>query len=376
MKQLIALTLSMLTFLGTSAQFSKVTDIDDLALIYIGAQNRPDWNKELFRPYVEHVFSDSTSSWFFDGFIMLEFRRWNKDGVAVNLGESRAQPSTQQDWADMLDTQLGLDSDTGCKALDQLIGELLPKLGKPSHKHKVVMSIPLNNIKGDWYWGEIDGKTLTGNDRVKAMKWYIDLLLDRWNKAGFKNIELDGVYWTKEAYVANEDEDFKQITAYAKEKGLLNYWIPYRTALGRDKWRDWGIDVAYLQPNYYFKDERPMEWLDSSIDFAKKHGLGLELEFAGYDWSYNISTGERRLVPPGNIGLYDINPNYYQRLVDYINHFEQQDVFDTKPVAYYTGFQGIYDFVNSSNQRDRDIIDRLARIIKKRHIASKWIKGK
>lgn len=376
MKQLIALTLSMLTFLGTSAQFSKVTDIDDLALIYIGAQNRPDWNKELFRPYVEHVFSDSTSSWFFDGFIMLEFRRWNKDGVAVNLGESRAQPSTQQDWADMLDTQLGLDSDTGCKALDQLIGELLPKLGKPSHKHKVVMSIPLNNIKGDWYWGEIDGKTLTGNDRVKAMKWYIDLLLDSWNKAGFKNIELDGVYWTKEAYVANEDEDFKQITAYAKEKGLLNYWIPYRTALGRDKWRDWGIDVAYLQPNYYFKDERPMEWLDSSIDFAKKHGLGLELEFAGYDWSYNISTGERRLVPPGNIGLYDINPNYYQRLVDYINHFEQQDVFDTKPVAYYTGFQGIYDFVNSSNQRDRDIIDRLARIIKKRHIASKWIKGK
>ncbi len=375
MKKLIAFTLSIITFLGASAQFSKVTDIDDLALIYIGAQNRPDWNKELFRPYVEHVFSDSTSSWFFDGFIMLEFRRWNKDGVAVNLGESRAQPSTQQDWADMLDTQLGLDSDTGCKALDQLIGELLPKLGKPSHKHKVVMSIPLNNIKGDWYWGEIDGKTLTGNDRVIAMKWYIDLLLDRWHKAGFKNIELDGVYWTKEAYVANEDEDFKQITAYAKEKGLLNYWIPYRTALGRDKWRDWGIDVAYLQPNYYFKDERPMEWLDSTIDFAKEHGLGLELEFAGYDWSYNISTGERRLVPPANIGLYDINPNYYQRLVDYINHFEQQDVFDTEPVAYYTGFQGIYDFVNSSNQRDRDIIDRLARIIKKRHIASRWIKG-
>jgi len=372
MKRFSILLCLLSVILTSAAQFSKVTDIDDLALIYIGSQHRPVWNKDLFRPYVEHVYPDSTRSWMFDGFLMLEFIRWNKAGERVNLGESRAKPSVQEDWIAMLDAQLGVEDETGCKALDDLIGELIPVLGKPAHKHKVVMSLPLNNIKGDWFWGEINGRKLTGNDRVEAMKWYVDELLKRWNAADFKNIELDGVYWTKESYVENEDDDFKAVTAYAKKRGLLNYWIPYRTAKGRGEWKEWGIDVAYLQPNYYFKEERPMSFIDTTVDFAYGHDMGLEVEFAGYDWTYNLNSGERQRVAPHNIGLYDINPGYYQRLVDYINRFELYGVFDTKPVAYYTGFQGVYDFMTSGNERDRDVISRIARLINRRHQMSGW----
>lgn len=375
MKKILCIIALLSAFVCSHAQFSKVTHIDDLALIYIGSQHRPQWDKDLFRPYVMHTFPDSTQSWFFDGFLMLEFMRWNDAGERVNLGEALFKPSTKDDWIAMLDMQLGVGTDTGCKALDDLIGELIPVLGKPGHKHKVVMSLPVNRVKGDWYWGEIDGRKLYGDDRVEEMKWYIDELLRRWDAAGFKNIELDGVYWTKEGYVAEEDADFEFVTAYAKKKGLLNYWIPYRSARGRGDWKEWGIDVAYLQPNYYFKDERPMDWLDGVIDFAFGHDMGLEIEFAGYDYSYNPTTGHRELIKPHNIGLYDINPQYYQRLADYLNHFELYGVFDKKPVAYYTGFQGVYDFSNSDNRRDRDLMSRMARIVNLRHQATRWDKA-
>ena len=360
---------------ATPSPFSSVTDIDDLALIYIGSQHRPTWDKERLRPFVMHTFPDGSQSWKFDGFLMLEFTRWNKDCKPVNLGESRAGISTQEDWTAMLDEQLGTYTGNGCRALDELIGELIPVLGKPGHKHKVVMCIPTNWVKGDWIWGTADGKEITGDDRVAAGKWYIDELVRRWNAENFKNIELDGIYWTKESFYEGQDDHVREINSYSREKDLLVYWIPYLSARGRGEWRDWGVDVVYLQPNYYFREERPISQLDEAIDFAKKHEMGMEIEFAGYDFSWNCNTGERKKVEPHNIGLYDIHPQFYQRLVDYVDHFEGQGVFDTKPVAYYSGFQGFYDFATSGNEKDREIMDRFARIINKRHQASGWDKA-
>lgn len=358
----------------SSTKFSNVTDIDDLALIYIGAQHRPDWDKEHLRPFVMHTYADSTQSWKFDGFLMLDFMRWDKDCKAVNLGEYIGEVSTQDDWSDMLDAQLGTYTGYGCRALDELIGELIPTLGKPGHKHKVVMCVPTNWVKGDWIWGTVDGKEITGNDRETAGKWYIDELLRRWNAAGFKNIELDGIYWTKESFHEDLDDHVRAINSYSRENDLLVYWIPYVAAKGRGEWKDWGVDVAYLQPNYYFKEERPMSQLDGAIDFAKDHDMGMEIEFSGYDRSWNCTTGERRKFPPANCGLYDLHPNYYQRLVDYVDHFEDQGIFDIKPVAYYSGFAGFYDFATSGNEKDREIMDRIARIINLRHQLTGWDK--
>lgn len=354
--------------------FSSVTDIDDLALIYIGAQHRPTWDKNNFRPYVSHTFPDGSQSWMFDGFLMLDFMRWNKDCKAVNLGEYIGATSLQEDWSDMLDEQLGTKTGNGCRALDELIGELIPILGRPAHKHKVVMCIPTNWVKGDWVWGTVDGKEITGNDRETAGKWYIDELLRRWNAAGFKNIELDGIYWTKESFHEDLDDHVRTINNYSRDNDLLVYWIPYVSAKGRGEWRDWGVDVAYLQPNYYFKEERPMSQLDGAIEFAKAHGMGMEIEFAGYDFSWNCTTGERKKFAPANIGLYDIHPNYYKRLVDYVDHYEEQEIFSTRPMAYYSGFQGFYDFTNSGNDKDREIMDRFATILNRRHQISGWVK--
>lgn len=377
MKKLLLLASVLGASLCSSAQISTVTDIDDLALIYIGSQHRPHWGKEQFKPYVMHTYSDGSQSWMFDGFLMIEFQAWNKNGQVVSFGESNSFGAQKEDWERLIKVQLGVESGEGCKALDDLIGELIPVLGQPGHKHKVVLTLPVAEAKSGATWGEIDaGKLNFQNmtDRELAMRWYIDYAMDLWKKADFKNIELDGVYWTNEAF----DNQAKTLATYMNDyyhnKGLKVYWIPYYSASGRGDWRECGIDVAYLQPNYYFRTTTPKEQLDDAIGYAWENDMGLEMEFEGYNYSWSFGSGDAVRYEPANIGLYGKHPEFYQRLVDYIDRFEEEAVFDWLPVAYYSGFQGVYDFVNSGNAKDKELMDRLAKIMNGRHQSTGWDK--
>lgn len=374
MKKLILLATILFSAFTSSAQISDVTDIDDLALIYIGAQHRPDWTKELFYPYVVHEYADGAKSWMFDGFLMIEFMKWNEQNVPVTFGEYNAQAALKTDWEALLDEQLGTKTGFGCKALDELIGEMIPILGQPGHKHKVVLTMPSAETTAGNTWGEVNGKQLNFNvfnDRVTAHKWYIDRIREKWNAAGFKNIELDGIYWVKEAMGTDVRETLKAANIYAHQKRLKVYWIPYFTASGRFDWKEMGMDVAYLQPNYFFRNTTPKEQLDQAIIDAYENNLGLEMEFEGYNFSWSAATGRKRLTP-ANCGLYGISPEFYQRFVDYIDYYEKEDVFTWMPLAYYSGFQGVFDFMNSGHPKDRELIDRLAILMNTRHVSTGW----
>lgn len=395
--------------------FSDATPIDDLALIYTGGQQRPDWNKDLFKPYVVHTYHDGKMSWMFDGFLMIEFAMYNDDGQYVGLGENvwtgqnAAYKGKQEDWSRLLDVQLGTKTGNGVRALDDLIGEYIPVIGAPGHKHKVVLTMPINGTKGAELWGEIDGKNISMNQREMAMKWYADEIERRWNAAGFKNVELDGIYWVKEAFsnslTSDEENLVAEISRYCKTKGWAIYWIPYRNASGIDKAKTkFKIDLAYQQPNYYFQEYRTdasgkqypvtKQWLYSAIVNAWDRDMGLEIEFEGYNFTWNPTTKVRRKVTPVNIGLFGLNQTYYYRFKDYLDAFESYTVsasdeitylpnsgnivgekfnsFDWLPMAYYSGYQGVYDFETSGNAMDRQIINRLAIIMNKRHQITKW----
>ncbi len=360
------------------ALLSEATDINDLALIYTGSQHRPDWNKELFWPYVVHEYADGKKSWMFDSFLMIEFQVWNEQGVVVSFGESNTPGSQKQDWINLLDTQLGTKTGFGCKALDELIGELIPVLGEPGRKHKVLLTMPSAETKSGVTWGELNGKQLNFNrteDRVAAQKWYTDLILEKWAEADFKNIELDGVYWVKEAFHDYDQVIVKPANDYLHNKGLKAYWIPYFTAWGRFDWDTVGIDAAFLQPNYYFRETTSIDQLQQAIDDAWEHNMCLEMEFEGYNYSWNPTTKIRSKFAPTNIGLYGYSPTsprFYQRLVDYIDYFEANAVFEFMPIAYYSGFQAIYDFMNSGHPKDHELVDRLALLMNKRHVENEW----
>lgn len=352
-------------------------DVNDMALIWIGGHARTEWNKAAFTPYVMHTFQDGRRTWFFDGFLMIEgqLEELDSDGKLVrkfSLGESNDYPATKEHWEYILDKQLGLIDGTGCKALDETIGQLIPVLGKPATKHKVVMMqcIP----KGfDGNWGEIDGYRInfaSVNDKIKSMKWYTDLVIKKFAECNFQNIVLDGIYWLREAVDDAEIPLVKGMTPYYKEKGLKSYWIPWLRAPNYTKWKELGFDMIYEQPGYYFSTDRPYERLEQACEDAWNYDFGIELEFegraiGGYD-------DKRVEYVQGNAAMYENSPVFYQRFVDYIDILENQMIFDSKQMAYYCGYQAVYDFARSTHPKDKEVMDRLASILEKRHVASGW----
>lgn len=363
MKKLLLSAIASLSILsGNAIQFSEATDIDDLTLVYLGAHFHPKWDEATFEEYVVHKFPDGTKSWFFDGFLILDYCIYNDKMQAIDLGEFKGDPAQRSDWEKLLKVQIGADSGNGLHALDNVIGRFIPELGKPGHKHKVVMGVPVAKVESYKAWGNTgDGEDLDFSkvaDRVKAMKWYIDLLLDTWNAQKFKNIELAGVYWVKESFSTPDDQAMvKQVNEYYHQKKLTTYWIPYYAAQGKDKIKEMGIDVAYLQPNYYFNLSTPISQLDSAIDIAWENDMYLEMEF-----------NEKAVLATSK----ESPDEYRQKFIDYIDHFEEGGVFDSFPVAYYSNDLGVYEFKKSDNNYDQDLINRFATIINKRHIETGW----
>lgn len=357
--------------------FSPNSDIDDLALIYIGSQHRPDWTEDLFRPYVVHTYPDGKQSWMFDGFLMLDFMIYNDNGQDVSLGEYNGFPANKNDWERLLVNQLGVGTGLGCEALDRVIDGLLPVLGEPGHKHKVVLSLPVPEANVGDTWGMLDGHKINFDlmeDCIAAMQWYGNLLMEKWEAAGFKNIELDGVYWTSENFYDWKVPLVEAVNGFYHENGLHTYWIPYFGAHNIDKWKDCKFDIAYLQPGYYFNDQYEIERLERAIDDAWEFELGLEVEFGGYYVGWDKVTGAHPAYVGKDTGLFGVHPAKYQRFVDYIDKFEEYDVFTSLPVAYYSGSNAVYDFENSDDPKDKEIINRVATIINRRHVMSRWDK--
>ncbi len=349
-------------------------DINDLALIYIGGRHRPDWNKELFRPYVAHTFADGRKTWMFDGFLMIEFMSQDESGSRkFSFGEYHADGANKEEWEWLLDRQLGISTGLGCTALDQVIGELKTELGTPNHKHKVVLTtiVPVDATK---VWGRVNGRALDFSqtaDRITAMKWYADLVKEKWASCNFQNIELEGMYWVSEEMKVN-GPIAKEVNAYYHSIGLKSYWIPYFSAPNRNNWEEYGFDIAYTQPNYYFRAETPLNQMLEAIGESLTYGLGLEMEFEGYNFSYPGNNKPVVQFTPSNCGLYGYSPEFYQRLVDYIDWFERFGVFANSSIAYYSGYQAVYDYAHSGHPKDQEIMDRLASLMEERHIAAGW----
>lgn len=376
-----AISLTAPTADASEAAILSPDGINDLALLYIGSNHRSKWDKEILRPYVVHTYPDGHSSWMFDGFLMVEFVLFSEDGsqsFSIDGDWPYGTPAMKSHWEYMLEHQLGLESNTGCKAIDELITELTPELGAPSRKHKVVMSVPVPT-KATQVWGKIDGKNMNFElveDRITAINWYVDHVVEKWNKAGFKNLELAGIYWTQEApeYGGATGNMATAVNKHAHELGLKTYWIPYFSVASRSKWAEMGFDVAYTQPNYAFTTTVPYTQLEEAVESSFELGLGVEMEMEGYNFT-NVN-GTIQKSPAPSCGLYDISPVFWGRVKDYIDVFESHEAFGFLPVAYYAGYQAFYDYETSGNPRDKELMDRMASIMEHRHIVTEWYEPK
>lgn len=339
MKKIIIVSIFAVLFSGIYAQEFKKNQIRDLALIYQGGSKRIDWTLEQFIPYVTHTFADGKTEWLFDGFLFLEMN--NGEGTTY-LPQWGAKKGTKTDWEWYLDRLF--EKDKSLDALDACITIQKKKIGDPGFQHKIVLMLPTPLTGAEW--GDIDGVELdfeSLEDQTRASVWFINELIKRFKKAKYENLELTGLYWVDEDMCHTRDVT-KLIAPHVRKAGLEFVWIPYYKARGYERWKELGFDIAYHQPNHFFKKTVPDSQLDEACKIAKELGMAMEFEC-------------------DKNAIFNAPNSSYTRMLSYIDAFIKHKVFDTSAIAYYTGSHYFLDVYENPTPEDQYIMDKLCRFI-------------
>lgn len=265
-------------------------------LIYTGEwQYEPaDWisfTKEDFKPYVSYVDTDMNRvDYMFDGYLFLPYAPL-LDGA--NFGPTTGKPTNKAHFESFLDRLFRDDYELG--ALNQAVQEAKAELGNPAYKAKVAIAIPYPRTDQNDF-GDVDGDGISENmkvsevgedqalaNREKVVRWFVDEVYDRWQQAGYTELELVSFYWYNEfvAYqLAEKDGELIRRTGdYVRSKGARLQWIPYYFGRGWDEWKDIGFDSALMQPNYTFHNTTA-DRVDAVAQAARAHGMGVEIEMS------------------------------------------------------------------------------------------------
>jgi hypothetical protein len=119
-------------------------------------------------------------------------------------------------------------------------------------------------------------------NRQKAIRWWMDEVLQRWDTNQYSNLELVGLYWLSEqvSTSASGPDMLKYVNGQIHDEGLKSFWIPHFLAYKSYMWDEVGFDAVAFQPNYFFED-MGNERLDDAAYTAKRFGMGVEIEFDG-----------------------------------------------------------------------------------------------
>lgn len=335
----------LLLFVGLTIQSctpKQDLTIRDMVLIYDGGAHRSiKWDKDHFAPYVSLENEEGSKDWLFDGFLFLEIH----DGTRGFASGYKDLAARKIEWSNLIDNYFR--DGNAIMALNDQVSEVLENSStKKYSKRKIVITVP-EPIPNQTDWGEINGKAMDFSkqeDRMTAIKWFIDYAIESFKKANPKYLELAGFYWVAEE-ATNSRDLVEHVAEYTNQHGHRLYWIPYFNSDGYNEWEELGFDQAFYQPNYFFSEKRPISQIEKACDDALKYGMSMEMEFddralAKYGWGY--------------------------RMKDYIRVFDEYDVWDKMEVAYYQGGDTFYKLYHSDNPEDNALYMQLANIIAKR----------
>ncbi len=334
---------------------ASVADYSDMVLLYgYGHHRSPySWGREYTDHYVFYTDRTGHTDWLFDAFLFLEFMDPPVSGGAGKTFITGyvwddayiRKSANQEDWDKLI--KYYFVKDTAIDAIDKSVDEGARLMGKaPAYKRQIVIGIPepiktedpFNEYSSNTYWGSVDGRQLnfsSPEDRITAVKWYIDRCREEFAKADFKNVELGGFYWVAEKSTHTADI-IARIGDYLKGMNYSFNWIPYFHAEGYTRWKEFGFTYAFMQPNYFFNDTIPYERLVEACNDVIKNDMGLEVEFDGkvlVSWGYG----------------------YGGRLRDYMKAFKDYGAWEKSRLVYYQGSWAVKWLHDSSSAEDQEL---------------------
>lgn len=248
--------------------------------------------------------------------------QWLFDAVCVGSGRYNGQSIGEAEGNVHLDKTMTtnlmneyFEDDKYISKIDKVIAGIKPSVPGEFIPRKIVLTIPL--IVND-NWGELDGVELHPSneseegrgDRATIAKWYVDECLKRFAEKDYENLQLIGFYWQEENGRIWEENGMK-IADYIHSYGLNFYWVPWFNSYNNTKWKDYGFDATWLQPNYLFYEEQypDKSQLYKAYDKATAHGMYLEMELD--------------------------NLRSLQRQIEYWDVYEEKGVLKDWPLVYY-----------------------------------------
>lgn len=351
----------------------------DMALCYGGhsARNPQTWTKERFENTAIYTDRQGQKHWFFDSMLMLEI--WDDNyKVTYSVANDGKKSSTKSHWNRLLDYWFS-NSSTGFQALEDCIAENAAKIGTPPAPRYIVFSLPdpvfFENYKAGAsgtngntvYWGTIDGQVMDFSrmdHRLKAYQWYIDEVRERFAQEDYKYIQLLGFYILSETltmkggwrYEYKQHEELIPMVAdYCHEHNEGLYWIPYSVSdSDRDhnkalqNWKNFGFDLAILQPNYYWEDK---SW-SVTCDYINRYDMGMELEFEGTHGGHTSILGDSASAK-----------NNKARFREYMENAKTYKIYGKKPLVLYTGTNALYELATSEKTADGELYHEFGEFI-------------
>jgi hypothetical protein len=214
--------------------------------------------------------------WLFDAFLFLHQRA--QSGAATMNGMT-----SQADWEGQLDTWFAPGRDL--HALDDAIEAAKAAHGAVAPR-QVILTIPYPHPKVTEF-GDVDGDGIseslaTDEGRQRVAQWYVAEAIRRFEEAELPNLQLWGLYWMNEGASDADVAVARQFSEAVHATGKRVLWIPWFMASNWQRWREMGVDVAIMQPNYAFLTTHGgsirRNRLVVNARAAQREGLGVEIE--------------------------------------------------------------------------------------------------
>lgn len=265
-----------------------------------------NWTKQKLKPLIGYMDMDGTySDWMFDELLALPVVNMVTPSGANSDGSSRYV--TKADMLSFLDYLF--QSDTQLEAIDEAAGELNAQWNT-DRKVKITIAIPL--MEESSAFGDIDGTgtislkpedfasqvadpnsfagqyemaSLAMDNKKRAIRWYIDEAMAKFQAADFDHLELSGFYWyhekllDKNTKIKGEVDLIREASVHTATYGMPLTWIPGYN--GAHVWRDVGFSAASVQTGFSFNPSKKAA-IPAIASLAHQTGASVELEYREY----------------------------------------------------------------------------------------------
>ncbi|CAM3644750.1 DUF4855 domain-containing protein [Marinicrinis lubricantis] len=296
-----------------------------------------NWTADVLKYYASYIINGSPADWMFHGFIFtpVSVRKnryiYPKYAAFGTLGDLT-------DWQEWLN-QLFLPGQNLHALHEAAAGKALD----------LWMTVPYPFLHQQNF-GVVGGKLLhfnTVEDRLAAVKWWIDQFLIRWNAAKHLSDRLifRGFVWQRESVFDFDEKLVLETNLYIKSKGFHRMWLPFHGSYMCLKWDQLDFDAVVTQANLYGNSVNNMYWIESCANYAKHFHTGIQI-IGGKGVLYK----DTDLLDYFNFGLPD--RSNYMKSAFLVYQFPGQtlkEMYENRIVDYirlYTFIKGLYSKIS------------------------------